>query len=300
MKVLSKIVETIAYVSEQRKLGKTIGFVPTMGALHQGHLSLMRQAKKENDLLIVSIFVNPIQFNNKSDLKKYPRNIESDGKMLDEVECDILFAPTAEEMYPEPINKKYDFGKLGDVMEGANRPGHFNGVAIVVKKLFEICLPHKAYFGEKDFQQLAIINKLVKMENMDLEIIPCPIVREKDGLAMSSRNTRLSDDQRKQAPIIYKTLLQAKEMAKYSTVNQVKNWVENEISTNNAFQLEYFNISDDIDLQSVSGWNHDKNTMGFIVVNMGNVRLIDNIRLFNSFADAKGVQKPLRHENRNS
>lgn len=288
MKFLAKIAETTAFIKEQRNLGKTIGFVPTMGALHEGHLSLMRKAKKENDLLVVSVFVNPIQFNNKSDLEKYPRDIESDSLMLEKVDCDVLFMPSVEEMYPEPIIKEYDFGKLGKVMEGANRPGHFNGVAIVVKKLFDICLPHKAYFGEKDFQQLAIINKLVKIENIDINIVACSIVREDDGLAMSSRNKRLNEKQRSKAPFIYKTLLHAQKMVEKNDVNDVKTWVENEINSNNSFQLEYFEISEDVDLQSVSVWNNGNNVMGFIVASMGNVRLIDNIRLFNSFADAKG------------
>lgn len=287
MKVFSKIAETTAFIQEQRNSGLTIGFVPTMGALHEGHISLMRQAKSENDLLVVSIFVNPIQFNNKSDLEKYPKTLESDSLMLEEVGCDVLFAPSAAEMYPKPIVKNYDFGKLGDVMEGANRPGHFNGVAIVVKKLFEICLPNKSYFGEKDFQQLAIINKLVKIENLDLEIVPCPIVRESDGLAMSSRNTRLSSNQRQIAPFIYEILLQARNLAGKKSVDEVKSWVENKFNSNKAFQLEYFEISDDVDLQRVSSWNEAENTMGFVVANMGNVRLIDNIRLFNNFALSK-------------
>lgn len=287
MKVFSKITETTAFIQKQKNSGLTIGFVPTMGALHEGHLSLMRQAKSENDLLVVSIFVNPIQFNNKKDLEKYPKTFESDSFMLEEVGCDILFAPSAIEMYPEPILKNYDFGLLGDVMEGANRPGHFNGVAIVVKKLFEICLPTKSYFGEKDFQQLAIINKLVKIENLDVEIIPCQIVRESDGLAMSSRNSRLSNEQRQIAPFIYKTLVQARNLAGINSVNDVKIWVENKFESNVAFQLEYFEIANDTDLQKVSNWNDAENIMGFVVANMGNVRLIDNIRLFNNFALSK-------------
>ena len=287
MKVFSKIIETTAFIKKQKDLGKTIGFVPTMGALHEGHLSLMRQAKSENDLLIVSIFVNPIQFNNKSDLEKYPITFETDSRLLEEIDCDVLFAPTAVEMYPEPIVKNYDFGPLGDVMEGLNRPGHFNGVAIVVKKLFEICFPDKSYFGEKDFQQLAIINKLVKMENLDIEIVPCAIVRESDGLAMSSRNARLSEIQRQNAPFIYKTLLKAKKLAGKKSVSELKTWVENKFYSNKEFKLEYFEISDSVDIQAVRGWEIDKSIMGFVVANMGNVRLIDNIRLFNNFADSK-------------
>ena len=273
-------------MQEQRNIGKTIGFVPTMGALHEGHLALMQQAKEENDLLVVSVFVNPIQFNKSSDLEKYPRNLEQDKKLLERVKCDILFAPTVEEMYPEPIIKEYDFGMLGKVMEGANRPGHFNGVAIVVKKLFDITIPNKAYFGEKDFQQLAIIKKLVAMEHLNLEIVPCPIVREFDGLAMSSRNERLTAQQRKNAPFIYKTLQQALKMTASKSVMEVKSWVENEFSSNDAFGLEYFEVGDAVDLQQVKDWKGTKNIMGFVVANMRNVRLIDNIRLFNNFADS--------------
>jgi len=286
MKVFSKISETTSFLQEQRNIGKTIGFVPTMGALHEGHLALMQQAKEENDLLVVSVFVNPIQFNKSSDLEKYPRNLEQDKKLLERVKCDILFAPTVEEMYPEPIIKEYDFGMLGKVMEGANRPGHFNGVAIVVKKLFDITIPNKAYFGEKDFQQLAIIKKLVAMEHLNLEIVPCPIVREFDGLAMSSRNERLTAQQRKNAPFIYKTLQQALKMTASKSVMEVKSWVENEFSSNDAFGLEYFEVGDAVDLQQVKDWKGTKNIMGFVVANMRNVRLIDNIRLFNNFADS--------------
>ncbi len=286
MKVFSKISETTSYLQEQKNIGKTIGFVPTMGALHEGHLELMRRAKAENDLLVVSVFVNPIQFNKSSDLEKYPRNLEQDKKLLERVKCDILFAPTVEEMYPEPIIKEYDFGKLGKVMEGANRPGHFNGVAIVVKKLFDITIPNKAYFGEKDFQQLAIIKKLVAMEHLNLEIVPCQIVREFDGLAMSSRNERLTAQQRKNAPFIYKTLQQALKMTASKSVTEVKSWVENEFSSNDTFELEYFEVGDAVDLQEVKDWKGTKNIMGFVVANMGNVRLIDNIRLFNNFADS--------------
>ncbi len=286
MKVFEKTSETTAFLEEQKNSGKTIGFVPTMGALHEGHLDLMRKAKAENDLLVVSVFVNPIQFNNQADLKKYPRNLEKDMQLLETVNCDILFAPTVKEMYPEPVNKEYDFGKLGDVMEGANRPGHFNGVAIVVKKLFDITIPHRAYFGEKDFQQLAIIKKLVVMEKMDIEIIPCPIVRETDGLAMSSRNQRLTTEQRKNAPFIYKTLQQAQKMTASHEVSNVKRWVENEFRSNRAFDLEYFEISDGTELQPVSTWQEADSTMGFVVSKMGNVRLIDNIRLFNNFANS--------------
>jgi len=235
---------------------------------------------------VVSIFVNPTQFLAGEDLDNYPTKQEADSIICELAGVDILFVPTVEEMYPEPINKEYDFGKLGEVMEGANRPGHFNGVAIVVKKLFDITIPHKAYFGEKDFQQLAIIKKLVAMEKMDVEIVPCPIIRENDGLAMSSRNQRLSTEQRKNAPFIYKTLQQAQKMTNSNSIAEVKKWVEDKFSANTAFDLEYFEISEHADLQPVNNWTDAGSTMGFVVANMRNVRLIDNIRLFNNFANS--------------
>ena len=284
MKVYEKISEINSAIASLKAEGKNIGFVPTMGALHEDHLSLMRQAKAENDILVVSIFVNPIQFNNKADLEKYPRVLEDDFKLLKEVNCDIVFTPSVDEMYPEQVNKEYDFGLLGEVMEGANRPGHFNGVAIVVKKLFDICIPHKAYFGEKDFQQLAIIKKLVKLENLDVEIIPCAIVRESDGLAMSSRNMRLSKQQREKAPFIYQTLHNASEWSKTFSYKDVKRKTIAAFEDKNEFQLEYFEIAESVELQAVDNAIKGQQIMGFIVVNMGDIRLIDNIRLFNNFA----------------
>ena len=284
MKVYEKISDINSTIASLKAEGKHIGFVPTMGALHEGHLSLMRQAKAENDILVVSIFVNPIQFNNKADLEKYPRVLEDDFKLLKEVNCDFVFTPSVDEMYPEQVNKEYDFGLLGEVMEGANRPGHFNGVAIVVKKLFDICIPHKAYFGEKDFQQLAIIKKLVKLENLDVEIIPCAIVRENDGLAMSSRNMRLSKQQREKAPFIYQTLLNASEWSKTQNYTEVKRKTIAAFEEKNEFKLEYFQIAESTELQPVDTAIKGQQIMGFIVVNMGDIRLIDNIRLFNNFA----------------
>ena len=206
MKVFNFIVDVQRFVEEKHNLGLKIGFVPTMGALHEGHLSLINRAKKDNDIVVCSVFVNPIQFNNPADLEKYPRTPEKDIEKLEQAGCDAVFMPTAEEMYPNKVEDHYDFGDLERVMEGACRPGHFNGVAIVVRKLFEIVTPNRAYFGEKDFQQLAIINKMVSNLNMNLEIVPCPIVREKDGLAMSSRNVRLNETERAIAPKIFATL----------------------------------------------------------------------------------------------
>lgn len=278
MRTFDKIADISNYLRLQKEMGRKIGFVPTMGALHDGHLSLMRQAKEENELLVVSLFVNPLQFNNPEDLKKYPRNIRRDKNLLKETGCDVLFVPGVSEMYPEKVTIHYDFGSLEKVMEGAFRPGHFNGVAVVVKKLFDIIGPDKAYFGEKDFQQLAIIQKLVKMENLTVQIVPCPIVREDDGLAMSSRNERLTARERKMAPFIYQTLTEAEKKIRTMTPGEVKLFVRNKFADEPDFRLEYFEIADEKELQPVV--NHDKTigVRGFIAAWLGNVRLIDNMR----------------------
>jgi len=255
MKIFSSIKETKAYLEQQKIAEKSIGFVPTMGALHDGHLALMRCAKNENDLLVVSIFVNPVQFNNVDDLKKYPRAPEADAKKLESIQCDVLFAPDAKEMYPEEVTVQYDFGGMDKVMEGAFRPGHFNGVAVVVKKLFDIIRPHRAYFGEKDFQQVAIIKKLVKMGEIPVEIVPCPIVREPDGLAMSSRNSLLSSEERKIAPFIYKTLQEAKCRRNHISTNPLRQMITHIFESNKQFRLEYFDIVNEETLQPVERWN---------------------------------------------
>ena len=278
MLVYDKIDLINSYLLEQRNQAKTIGFVPTMGALHQGHLELMRRAKEENDLLVVSIFVNPIQFNNPEDLKKYPRDPETDIKMLQSVGCDILFMPETGEMYPEEVLTRYDFGDLERVMEGAFRPGHFNGVAIVVKKLFEITIPHRAYFGEKDFQQLAIIQKLVVMESLPVTIVPCPIVREADGLAMSSRNRRLTQIERAVAPFIYQTLIEAKKSGQLMSPMEITEMVTNRFADQPAFRLEYFQLADDRELQPVENWKDADGVIAFVAAWLGKVRLIDNMR----------------------
>ncbi len=280
MEIISTIQQFCVRRTELSNLGKTLGFVPTMGALHEGHLELMRRAKQENDLLVVSIFVNPIQFNNQEDLKKYPRTLETDMEMLESVNCDLLFFPSVEEMYPEAINDNYDFGKLANVMEGAARPGHFNGVAIVVRKLFEIIEPQKAYFGEKDYQQLAIIQKLVKMIPLSVEIIPCQIVRENDGLAMSSRNMRLSENERFAAPFIFQTLQKAVKLNAVLSPEELKNWVLTKFSTQPEFKIDYVEIAEDQQLQAVTHWNDANGVLIFIAVFLGNVRLIDNMRIF--------------------
>ncbi|MDY0101985.1 MAG: pantoate--beta-alanine ligase [Lentimicrobium sp.] len=278
MKRFSTIKETRSFVLSQREQGLTIGFVPTMGALHPGHISLVEKAVNENDVVICSIFVNPIQFNNPEDLKKYPRTLEKDLKMLQEAGCTAVFVPSVEEMYPEEVQKTYDFGELANVMEGAFRPGHFNGVAIVVNKLFDITLPHRAYFGEKDFQQLQIIKALVRIENLTVEIVPCPISREADGLARSSRNERLTPEMREAAPFIFKTLKEAKSMATNSTASQITAMVEHNFSAHPLLKLEYFSIASGNDLQAVPGAISAGN-MGFIAVFAGAIRLIDNIQL---------------------
>ncbi len=273
------IKDLTAFLAEQKAEGKRVGFVPTMGALHEGHLSLMRKAKAENDLLVVSIFVNPIQFNNPEDLKKYPRDAEGDKKLLESVGCDVLFLPSEEEMYPGTVTKTYDFGELATVMEGVFRPGHFNGVAVVVHKLFDIVKPDSAYFGEKDFQQLAIIKMMVQMESLPVEIVPCPIMREADGLAMSSRNVRLTPEQRKNAPFIHQTLLEAQRRRKHLCVRPLQQMIINLFEANEHFRLEYFEIVDDLNLQPVQNWNEHVGTVACVAAWMGEVRLIDNIRI---------------------
>jgi pantoate--beta-alanine ligase len=280
MEIYTTKADTAAAVEKLRKEGKTIGFVPTMGALHRGHLSLMEKAKAENDILAVSVFVNPIQFNNKADLEKYPRNLDKDIKLLEEVGCDILFSPTSQEMYPEgEAIEKYDFGELERVMEGKYRPGHFNGVAVVVKRLFDIVSPHKAYFGEKDFQQLAIIKELVKTEKLPVEIVPCATVREAGGLAMSSRNERLTPQQRKEASFIYETLQLAKKRKDDICPLPLKQMIYNIFDANENFKLEYFEIADEDTLKPVTAWGQTKKPRAFVAVWMNDVRLIDNISL---------------------
>lgn len=274
------ISETRAAIQQKIAEGKTIGFVPTMGALHEGHLKLIRQAASENDFVVVSIFVNPIQFNNPEDLAKYPRTLEEDILKLEGTGCQLVFAPSAQEMYPEPDSTEFDFGNLDKVMEGKFRPGHFRGVAVVVKKLFEIVTPHKAYFGEKDFQQLAIIKKMVSMLKMPVEIVPCPIVREADGLAMSSRNARLTPEERAEAPAIYKALLSVKENYSWFIPAGVKQLVTGEIQENKYFRVEYAEVVDTQTLQPFEDWHDAEHAVICVVAFIGKVRLIDNIVLF--------------------
>ena len=280
MKIFESIFLLNNFLSEIKIQKKTIGFVPTMGALHNGHLSLLQKSKSENDFTLCSIFVNPKQFNNIEDLEKYPQNIEQDISLLNKIDCDILFCPSVEEMYPEPDNTIFDLGNLDVVMEGKFRPGHFNGVALVVKKFFDIIQPNKAYFGEKDFQQLRIIQHLVGFYNLPIKIIPVSIERESDGLAMSSRNIRLSLEERKIAPKIYQTLLKAKEMAINFRLSEVVNFVKTEINTIEAFKIDYFEIVDTRTLLPIEDFSEKKNCIACIAVYLGNIRLIDNIILF--------------------
>jgi pantoate--beta-alanine ligase len=253
------------------------GFVPTMGALHEGHLELVRRAASENDTVIVSIFVNPTQFNDKKDLERYPRNLEADIALLGPAGCHYVFAPAVEEIYPEPDTRVFDFGGLDRVMEGKFRPGHFNGVAQVVSRLFDIIQPDKAYFGLKDFQQLAVIRQMVSMLRLNVEIVPCPIVREVSGLAMSSRNELLSADERGNASLIYETLTQARKLVGLLPVIQLIEWISEGISKNPFLDVEYVDIVDDNTLTQVSGWDHSGGIVACVAVWCGKVRLIDNI-----------------------
>ena len=261
-----------------RAESKSIGFVPTMGALHAGHISLVKRCVEENDVCVVSVFVNPTQFNNATDLEKYPRTLEADAALLSKAKCTILFAPSVKQIYPKPDTRVFDFGQLDKVMEGVYRPGHFNGVGQVVSRLFEIVKPGKAYFGEKDYQQLAIIRKMVKDYKIPVTIIGCPIVREADGMALSSRNVRLSKDERKKAVRISQTLIKSVEMAKSKSLSEVKQWVIDEINSEPVLEVEYYDIVNSETMQSVQNWNDAAYITGCITVYCGEVRLIDNIQ----------------------
>lgn len=280
MQVVKRICELRALLDEAKNEGKTVGFVPTMGALHAGHLSLVEQAGQQTDIVVVSIFVNPTQFNDKEDLKRYPRDLNNDLTLLAPTPCSVVFAPEVEEVYPEPDTRHFDFGMLEAVMEGEHRPGHFNGVAQVVSKLFDMVQPDKAFFGLKDFQQLAIIRAMVKQLNLSVEIIPCEIVREQDGLAMSSRNMLLSPEQRQAAVHISQTLFEAKKQVGQFSVKELTNWVITEINKNEYLNTEYFEIVDELSLQAVADWSGNSNKVGCVAVHCGKIRLIDNI-IFN-------------------
>ncbi|GAB4130836.1 MAG: pantoate--beta-alanine ligase [Bacteroidia bacterium] len=277
-----KIITTKKQLREEldtlRRNGKSVGFVPTMGALHQGHIELVKRARRENDVVVASVFVNPTQFNDPGDLKNYPRTPEADARMLESASCDYLFLPEVSEMYPEnetSADVAIDLGGLDTVMEGQFRPGHFNGVVKIVSRLFDVTGPCKAYFGEKDFQQLAIVRRMTREMQLPVEIIGCPIVRENDGLAMSSRNVRLTPEERNSAPLIYQTLLKAKAMWNGANISEVKHMVEKEFSAHPEFRPDYFEIADRDTLRHPTG----KKAVACIAVFLGKVRLIDNILL---------------------
>ena len=280
MKIIKSSRELSNEVVSFKKEGANVGFVPTMGALHEGHLSLIKSSNLDNKYTIVSIFVNPTQFNNKGDYAKYPRIIEDDFEKLKKVKCDIVFVPSESEMYPEEDNRDFDFGNIDKVMEGEHRPGHFNGVALIVSKLFEIVNPDRAYFGEKDFQQLAIIKNLTKQLKFDIDVIACPILREDDGLAMSSRNMLLTKEQRSNVSLISKTLFDSKSKIEIMSVLEIKEWVINTINENPHLEVEYFEIVDDLKLEPISAWNDSGEKIGCIAVHVGSIRLIDNIRFY--------------------
>ena len=266
-------------INQDKTQGKTVGFVPTMGALHAGHLSLVKRCKKENDITVVSIFVNPTQFNDKGDLDRYPRTLAADARLLQSLGCDYLFAPAESEVYPAPDTRIFDFGALDKAMEGAHRPGHFNGVAQVVSRLFAMVQPARAYFGEKDFQQLAIVTEMVRQLALSVQVVRCPTVREPDGLAMSSRNALLNPAQRKAAPLIAKTLFAAVDKVCSTELNIIKKFVTGEINANPELRVEYFDVVNARTLQPVASLDEDCPKQACIAVHAGKVRLIDNVRI---------------------
>ena len=277
MKVFEKVSELQEHLNDLTKSGKSVGFVPTMGALHQGHVSLVTRCVAENDVCVVSIFVNPIQFNNPEDLHNYPRTIDKDLELLEKTGCDVVFAPTESEVYPKPDTRVFDLGFLDTVMEGKQRPGHFQGVAKVVSRLFEIVKPHNAYFGEKDFQQIAVIRHMVNLVGLSVNIVSCPILREADGLALSSRNLLLTPDHRKNAPLIAKTLLEARNKKAQMSVKELTKWVVDQINANPYLEVEYFEIANAKTFEILSNWQPNEVAVGCITVKAGKVRLIDNV-----------------------
>lgn len=256
---------------------KGIGFVPTMGALHAGHRSLVERARRENATVVVSVFVNPTQFNDKTDLRNYPRTPEADARLLEDAGADYVLMPSVEEIYPRTDTRQFDFGLVDKVMEGATRPGHFNGVAQVVSRLFDIVRPARAYFGQKDFQQIAVVKAMVRQLNLPVEIVECAIVRDKDGLALSSRNTLLDAEHRAAAPHIYATLKQAVEKSHALTPAQLKEWVTSRIECNPLLKVIYYQSVDAQTMQEVTAWNDSDRIQGCIAVEAGPIRLIDNI-----------------------
>lgn len=277
MKIADNIKELKQYLNKERESKKQIGFVPTMGALHAGHISLVRKCVDENDVTVVSIFVNPTQFNDKRDLETYPRTPEQDFALLEAAGCDYVFAPNEKEIYPETDTRVFNFGRVAEVMEGKFRPGHFNGVGQVVSKLFDIVEPQKAYFGEKDFQQIAVIREMVHILNQPVEIIACPILREADGLALSSRNTRLTPEQRQKAPRIARVLKESTNFVGKKSVRDTIDFVVHAINEEPDMKVEYYEIVDAKTLEAISDWADSTDPVGCITVYCGQVRLIDNI-----------------------
>ena len=279
MKVISSVYQLTVFLANHPKKD-SIGFVPTMGALHDGHASLLKKSLSQNALCICSIFVNPTQFNNKTDFKNYPNRLDKDIKLLRAIGCDVAFTPSKEAIYPNSFTSEvFNFGSLDKVMEGKSRPGHFNGVAMVVSRLFEIIKPKKAYFGEKDFQQLAIIKSLTAQKFKGIEIVPCSTFREKDGLAMSSRNLLLDERYRAAAPRIYQRLLAIQDRAKNTSVNGLRSWIENVYKKDEDLVLEYFEIADADSLKKSDSWSDFPKHIACIAVFAGTTRLIDNILL---------------------
>lgn len=280
MKIIRKVGHLRQLMADAKDSGKMVGLVPTMGALHDGHISLVDRARKENDVVVVSVFVNPTQFNNAEDLATHPRTEEADCRKLDGAGVDFVFIPSVEEVYPEPDTRQFNLGDVAAVMEGAMRPGHFNGVAQVVSKLFEMVKPTKAYFGEKDFQQIAVIRRMVELEGFNLEIVDCPICREPDGLAMSSRNTRLTTEQREVAPVIHNVLSKSLDWAKTHSLDQTRRYVVDEINSAPYMEVEYYEIVNPRTMQPLAVWSDapDGVAVGCVTAYCGKVRLIDNIK----------------------
>ncbi len=278
MLVIQKISELKARLDQERAQGRTIGLVPTMGALHEGHASLVARSAQENDVTVVSVFLNPTQFNDKKDLERYPRTLEADCRLIEEYGGQIVFAPTVEEVYPQPDTRVFSYPPTDSVMEGAFRPGHFNGVCQIVSKLFSYVEPHRAYFGEKDYQQICVIRRMVEDLKFNLEIVPCPVIREESGLAMSSRNTLLSDDERTLAAHIYRVLQESKSLHK--SVAQTQEFVVTALNAIPGLEVEYFSIVDGKTLADITDWNEAETVVGCITVFCGStpIRLIDHIR----------------------
>ena len=265
-------------IAEEKQLGHSVGLVPTMGALHAGHISLVERARNANDVVVVSVFVNPTKFNNPDDLRTYPRTEKADCEKLQVAGVNYAFIPSVEEIYPEPDTRVFDLGEVAEVMEGPMRPGHFNGVAQIVSKLFAMVEPHRAYFGEKDFQQIAVIRRMVEIERFNIDIIDCPIKREDNGLAMSSRNVRLTAEQRTIAPAIYRTLTESVDYATPHSVEETKKLVIDTLNAIDQMEVEYYEIVNATTMQPIANWSDAETAVGCITVYCGEVRLIDNIK----------------------